>query len=195
MKPLQIAHIVFLIFIINLFRVDCFGQNTIEQKALSNNEDERIGYTLIVEGFYLNNLNKNYAIDKSSFSMRMVNGYQFNPYFFMGIGVAAESGATPISLDCRFSLSKEKTSPYLGLNVGYNITSLSNNKEGIRFNPTVGIKSPINKNLALTFNLGMYWFYSDYTYKTNSYYNYTNIERLNNLFMSIGGGLVFLINK
>lgn len=195
MKPIQITHIAILAFLINIITFESFGQNTKEQKSLSNFDDERSGYTLIVEGFYLNNLNKNYAIDKSSFCMRMVNGYQFNPYFFMGIGIGAESGATPISLDCRFSLSKEKTGPYLGLNMGYNITGLSNNKEGIRINPTVGLKSSISKKLALTFNLGMYWYYSDYTSKTNSYYNYTNTERLNNLFMSIGGGLVFLINQ
>ena len=192
MKPLHITHIVLLAFLINIIPSVCFGQNTTDQKSLSNNEEASSGYTLFIEGFYLNNLNKNYAIDKSSFSMRMVNGYQFNPYFFMGMGVAAESGATPISLDFRFSLSKVKTSPYLGLNMGYNITSLSNDKEGIRFNPTVGVKSPINNKIALAFHIGLYWYYSDYTtYQTNSYYNYTNIERLNNLFMSIGGGLVF----
>jgi hypothetical protein len=196
MKPLQITHIAILAFSINLFIPASYGQNTIEQKVLSNIDNERIGYTLIIEGFYLNNLNKNYAIDKSSFCMRMVNGYQFNPYFFMGIGIGAESSATPISLDCRLSLSKEKTSPYLGLNIGYNITSLPINKEGIRINPTIGIKSAINKKIALTFNLGMYWYYSDYnTSKTISYYNYSNTERLNNLFMSMGGGLIFLINR
>jgi hypothetical protein len=193
---MQINNIIILAILVNLFTLDGFSQNTTQQKALSINEDERSGYTLIVEGFYINNLNKNYANDKSTVSMRMINGYQFNPYFFMGIGIAAESGATPISLDCRFSLTKDKTSPYLGLNMGYNITSLSNNKEGIRINPNVGIKSPLSKNLALTFNLGLYWYFSDYaTSKSNSYYNYTSIERLNNLFMSIGGGLVFLINK
>jgi hypothetical protein len=134
-------------------------------------------------------------------SLRVINGLQFGKRFTFGVGIAAESQSIPFSIDLRYSPKGNNSVPVLGLNMGYNFF---NKGEGVRINPTFGIKKYLTEKTALLVNFGVYWYESSLittSYRITTYNNqwgsgtnYTfnsNTTKINNLFLSIGGGLSF----
>jgi hypothetical protein len=88
---------------------------------------------------------------------RTVNGYQLNQHFSFGIGIGIDNYKDetflPVTADIRMTLLKGKASPVFTWNVGYAV-GLNNIQGGVIFNPQIGIKTFISKNVAYLFNLG-----------------------------------------
>ena len=128
------------------------------------------------------------------FGLRTVNGYQFSPYFTLGVGLGYEafddSGLMPITLDSRIMFLNKKFSPVLNLNGGYSVGL--NNSGGLYANPSIGLRMFLSKKTALLFNIG--YKVQQLTFKTVTNYNYyygqpytkTSIENFNFLSFSLG---------
>lgn len=94
-----------------------------------------------------------------SFGLLNSHGYQFSPYVYVGAGFGINYHHTenfdnvisiPVFSNTRINFIDSNTSPYLDLKVGYSFYDL----EGVFMSPSIGIKSSINDNLALNFQLG-----------------------------------------
>jgi hypothetical protein len=93
----------------------------------------------------------------NSFGFRTVNGYQFNKHFSLGIGIGIDKYKNttflPITFDGRATILKGKISPIFTANIGYAF-GLNDSKGGVTFNPQIGIKTYLSKNIAYIFNFG-----------------------------------------
>lgn len=107
------------------------------------------------------------------FSCHIVNAYQASPLFAIGIGVGADVAGRngfmlPVYEDMRIYFRHHATSPFIELPFGYNgmvaMTQTTINGytssgyrlyNGIMFNPSFGVRSPIWKNkLAVLIQVG-----------------------------------------
>jgi hypothetical protein len=95
-----------------------------------------------------------------SFGLRSINGYQLNHHWTLGIGVGFDkhknASYIPLTFDVRASILKGVFSPVFNANLGYAI-GLNSTEGSIVFNPSIGLKRYIKKDIAYTFNLGMKW--------------------------------------
>lgn len=197
MKLSKSKNLMALIFITTIIN------NAFSQTKSENNIVKKVRYSLVTELFYLkkesNSIPDNYI--KSTMSFRIINGLQFKNRFSIGVGMSAEANALPLSFDLRYSPKGNISVPILGLNMGYDFF---NKGEGVRINPTFGIKKYLTDKTALLINFGVYWYESSLTttsYRITNYNNQwgsgtnyifnSNITKTNNLFLSIGGGLSF----
>lgn len=82
-------------------------------------------------------------------------GYQFDPYLFLGIGVEfdyhkdLEALFVPIYADIRINLIKTPVCPFLDLKFGYSVV-----KSGLFFNPNLGIRFPATAKMAMNVSIG-----------------------------------------
>ncbi len=151
---------------------------------------------LVYSPSYENINNEEPYFNEYSYGFRTVNGYQFNEYFSLGLGIGVDkyvkSILFPVTIDARTILLKGKESPYFSLNVGYSIgfNQAGNNIGGLLLNPSIGIKMFISKRVAYYFGVG---------YKLRSQTN-TSIDLLNysntystiySKFLSISTGFSF----
>ena len=87
-------------------------------------------------------------------------GYQFNPYFFLGVGAGAqylsnvEKAGIPIYLDMRGTLFLGKVSPYFALKMGYEKLTDWYVDGGFYCSPVVGVKLMTARRQAVTLGLG-----------------------------------------
>jgi hypothetical protein len=112
------------------------------------------------------------------FSLNVINGYIFNPYFMIGIGIGMDASTQnvfmmPLFEDIRVHFLKGKVSPYFDLRIGYNaefVTSYGqlNIDHGFLCNPSLGARVALNKKAALSFGIG----FKLIATKSNDYYNY-----------------------
>lgn len=127
-----------------------------------------------------------------TFGLRTVNGYQFNPYFTLGLGLGYEaydnSGLIPITLDSRIMFLKKKVSPVLNINGGYSVGL--NNSGGLYANPSIGLRAFLSRKTAFLFNIG--YKLQQLTFETIPTYNYytqqtvKSTENFNFLSFSLG---------
>ncbi len=69
----------------------------------------------------------------SSTRYQMTHGYQFNPYFSLGLGIAYVSyneplNTVPVFLDAKMKLLKANTTPFTFIKLGYSFTSEGDNE-------------------------------------------------------------------
>lgn len=87
-------------------------------------------------------------------------GYQFNPYFFLGVGAGAqylsniEKVGIPIYLDMRGTLFLGKVSPYFALKMGYEKLTDWYVNGGFYCSPVVGVKLMTSRRQAVTLGIG-----------------------------------------
>ncbi len=111
-----------------------------------------------------------YATDRLEFSTS--HGYQFNPYFYLGVGAAvnyyhdADVASIPLFVNPRVDIPTNSViSPFVDLKVGYTV---SDNVEGFYLAPSIGARFNLQNNMGVNFSLG-------YTLqKTDGYYYYTD---------------------
>jgi hypothetical protein len=90
-------------------------------------------------------------------------GYQFNPYLFLGLGVGAhyfigpESYAMPIFADIRANFSRGKVIPFSGLKIGY----VAGERNGLYLNSFVGGKFMITSKFAFNLSFGYTYQYAE----------------------------------
>jgi hypothetical protein len=131
------------------------------------------------------------------FGFKTVNGYQVNEHLSLGIGIGLEQcrigvlkNATllPITFDARATILTGRVSPVFTVNTGYTI-GFNDVKGGLVFNPQIGIKTYISKNLAYIFNVGYRWQGQEVRYPTG--FNTKNIVNVNSKFITISTGFAF----
>jgi hypothetical protein len=130
--------------------------------AQTANVYQKSGYKGFVEAGYT------VGIDDNNFGRVEVStshGYQFNPYFFLGVGLALsyytepEKSAMPIFADARVNFLKGKFVPFAGVKIGY---TTSDAVKGFYFAPSVGVKMMLSRHSALNFSLGYVYQAADY---------------------------------
>ena len=118
------------------------------------------------------------------FAVMIVNGYHFNPYFTMGLGVGAEISTKsvhnfPVFVDMRAYFTKTRVAPFFNFATGYNAMVQSYDSyydsgtdayHGFLFSPAFGARFAINQKIAATFSIGYKYVGSmikiDYYYDT-----------------------------
>lgn len=108
----------------------------------------------------------------SAIRFQMVNGYQIDPNFSMGIGIGYTNyndplSAIPLFLDLKYKLLKANTTPFLYLKPGYSFSLLMNesgetnnrneiesHKGGRTINAGIGLNFIVNENIGWYFSLG-----------------------------------------
>jgi len=119
------------------------------------------GYKGIVELGYLVGVG-DYGMDR--LKLDIINGYQINPYFSLGIGIGLryyfdrEKVLMPLFADFRVNFINKNVSPYLSLGLGYSFDA-TNGFEGFEsvgflLNPTVGVSFKISDKSSVNVGLG-----------------------------------------
>lgn len=106
-------------------------------------EGLKAGFTGIMETSYLFKQGP-YGIDR--FKLNLINGYQFNPYVYLGVGVGyryyfnSSIPIIPIFGDLRVYVLNNKYSPFISFAAGYSYYLLNDFKEvGPMINPKIGL--------------------------------------------------------
>ena len=131
------------------------------------------GYKAIVEigfGPGVGNTYYNYSMDR--FKINIINGYQLNPYFSIGLGTGlryyptAEEAIVPVFADFRANLLKRNVTPYISLGIGYSFDATNGFKNvGFLFNPIAGINFKVSDKSSMNVGLG-------YEMQNMEYYDY-----------------------
>ncbi|MFC2079925.1 hypothetical protein ACFLRQ_00460 [Bacteroidota bacterium] len=83
--------------------------------------------------------------------LNVINGYQFNPYFSMGIGTGIwyhRHALVPLFADFRAYLLDKKISPFLALDTGFIF------RESIFLLPTFGVSWKLSKYFVINLSFG-----------------------------------------
>ena len=119
-------------------------------------------------------------------------GYQFNPYFYAGLGAAVhyyhedDVVEVPIFADFRADILDQKISPFIDLKLGYTV----HENTGFYMSPTVGCRFGLGENVALNVGIGYTMQKMEVNYFTYSY-SYAGSERKNIGGFSFRVGLEF----
>lgn len=119
-----------------------------------NRRGARKGYGGFIEGGYT------FRSLESGMNFSTSHGYQFNPYFYTGVGVGVSLLASdtktyyaiPVFADFRFNFLNNSITPFIGVKVGYSFND--SELEGWYIAPAVGCRFSINRNLAVNLNIG-----------------------------------------
>ncbi len=100
------------------------------------------------------------------------HGYQFNPYFFAGVGMGfnwyhdSEVFGLPIYAHFRSEFSPRKISPFFDLKIGYSVLDA----EGFHMNPSVGCRFAVGEKTGVSLSLGYTLQMAEYYYYGYGYY-------------------------
>lgn len=193
-KSIKIETVIKSVFVYQMDEIEKLTKETIQGKSGGSlsNSGLRSGYKGIVElGYQIGT--GDYGMDR--FKLNIINGYQVNPYFSLGLGTGlryyfdAEALLIPVFADFRANFINNKISPYLSLGVGYSLNA-TDDFEGIGFllNPTVGVSFKVSDksamNVALGYEMQKMEFYN------GGYYGY-NTSSVNSGAISINVGISF----
>ena len=141
-----------IIVLLALFLVaPIFSQDELNVLGSSKEEGLQKGYKCLVELGYLRG---NGDAFYNALKLNIINGYQFNPYFFMGIGTgiwihpAGREPLFPLYVDFRGYLLNKKISPFLAMDSGLIF------EEALFIMPSVGVSWKISKHFALDLSFG-----------------------------------------
>ncbi|WLD25125.1 hypothetical protein NU10_07085 [Flavobacterium dauae] len=157
------------VFVYQMEEIDKFTKEAIlENNSTYNNLGFKKGYRGIVESGY--EVGVGYSgIDR--LKLNVINGYQINPYFFVGVGTGVryytdiDQVLIPIFADFRVNFIDNKFSPYLAFDIGYSFDATNDFLgEGLLLSPTVGVDFKISDNTTMNFGIGyemqkLYFYY------------------------------------
>ncbi len=121
-------------------------------------------------------------------SISIINGYQFNPFVALGLGIGADISAVniynmPVFADLRINFLKTRVTPFAAVDLGYNAQFVKTDpysyyasspsavvSHGMVFNPSLGIKVGISKKIGASLAVGYKMLGTNSTYTTYSYY-------------------------
>ena len=142
------------------------------REPVTRDNMKKKGYMNILEVILGRSLTEDSQIDNAfedpvpSAGLQTVNGYQFNPYLSLGLGIGihayTEYVFVPFFADVRINFMNETVSPFLSLSGGYSfsgyeclgIGSSDVYYGGTYFNPAFGVRFNYRKTKALAFSLG-----------------------------------------
>lgn len=137
-----------------------------------------------------------YIVDLSDYDANKVeistsHGYQFNNYFYLGGGVAADFYtdadliAVPIFVDFRANFINKKVTPFADIKTGYSVGDV----EGLYVSTGIGVRFSLKGkkalNLKLEYNYQQHNDHGDYSYN-NNYYSYDYDYDLEGLGFKVG---------
>jgi len=102
------------------------------------------------------------------FEMQTSHGYQFLPYFYMGVGAGmsyfheSKAVAVPVFADLRADFFNNSITPFVDFKVGYSVADVT----GFYMSPSLGCRFGLKQNLALNFSVG----YTMQKYDWETYY-------------------------
>ncbi len=116
-------------------------KKTTASHTSSVSREKTKGYVGIIDAFYGIGVG-DYA--ENLFGVTMVNGYRFNPYFSLGVGVGlkyypdSETTMVPVFADLRATFTRKNITPFVALGIGAPVISDAVGSVGFFFNPHVG---------------------------------------------------------
>ncbi|MGN0214096.1 MAG: hypothetical protein ACI4AH_04725 [Muribaculaceae bacterium] len=114
------------------------------RSSVSNSQDETsVGYRGFIDAAFTIGTG-DCGVDRVE--LATIHGYQFNPYFFAGVGVAGhyylsdglDNFALPVFADFRGEYNTGQVTPFFDFRIGYSIDV--NEIKGIYVAPSVGVK-------------------------------------------------------
>lgn len=100
----------------------------------------------------------------AAFSATIINGYQFNQHFSLGLGVGIEHFESlhfPAFLDARFHFRRAPMSPFIAMKGGYGIPAAreawrgqTENYGGVLFGAELGVRNYSSDKFGLVFSAG-----------------------------------------
>ena len=129
------------------------GQRRSGQFMLDGNGVQR-GYRGFVDLGYT--IGKKYGENTNRIEIATSHGYQFNPYFYAGLGAGvnyyhkADVWEVPVFADLRTDMLDNWITPYVDFRIGYSVYD----ETGFYMSPTVGCRFNFGNNLALNFGIG-----------------------------------------
>ncbi|WP_195662611.1 DUF481 domain-containing protein [Bacteroides congonensis] len=146
------------------------------------------GYKGFVDFGYIADLSD---YDANKVEISTSHGYQFNNYFYLGGGVAADFYtdadliAVPIFVDFRANFINKKVTPFANIKTGYSVGDV----EGAYVSTGIGVRFSLKGkkaiNLKLEYNYQQHNDHGDYSYN-NNYYSYDYDYDLEGLGFKIG---------
>ena len=178
------------------------SQNRLE-RAYLNNEVRKVskykGFIDVGGGFGVGKYGKGLGL----FSFQTSHGYQFNPYFYLGVGVGVDryigEGLDPFSAgfldkfffpifaDARVNFLDKSITPFFDAKIGYSIHEYASSSFipnlNPYFNPNLGVSFKLKKKTALNLGIGYimqmdkqdYYNYYNYDYNYDYDYRHKNI--------------------
>lgn len=146
------------------------------------------GYKGFVDFGYIADLSD---YDANKVEISTSHGYQFNNYFYLGGGVAADFYtdadliAVPIFVDFRANFINKKVTPFADIKTGYSVGDV----EGAYVSTSIGVRFSLKGkkaiNLKLEYNYQQHNDHGDYSYN-NNYYSYDYDYDLEGLGFKVG---------
>lgn len=146
------------------------------------------GYKGFVDFGYIADLSD---YDANKVEISTSHGYQFNNYFYVGGGVAADFYtdadliAVPIFVDFRANFINKKVTPFADIKTGYSVGDV----EGAYVSTGIGVRFSLKGkkaiNLKLEYNYQQHNDHGDYSYN-NNYYSYDYDYDLEGLGFKVG---------
>lgn len=127
----------------------------------------------------------------TSFGASMINGYRFNEYFYLGLGVGfgysnalngvdidkygytteyrTDAYLIPIYASIKANFTKSNISPFFRFNIGYTFDANQYIKDapGLMIEPSIGVDFKINDKNTIYTALGFNLQHSEYSYTRN----------------------------
>lgn len=142
------------------------------------------GYKGFIDFGYIADLSD---YDANKVEISTSHGYQFNNYFYLGGGVAADFYtdadliAVPIFVDFRANFINKKVTPFADIKTGYSVGDV----EGLYVSTGIGVRFSLKGKKAL--NLKLEYNYQQYDYYYSGYYiNYDDTADLEGLGFKVG---------
>jgi opacity protein-like surface antigen len=127
--------------------------------AESRNNGLKPGYKFMFNMGPQRGIGNLYKADRLQFDV--INGYQINPYFSLGLGIGAryysaqQALLVPIFLDIRTNFTNKPLSPYVAVGAGYSLVASNDFKDvGLLLNPSAGVSIRISDKSAMNVGLG-----------------------------------------
>ncbi len=146
------------------------------------------GYKGFIDFGYIADLSD---YDANKVEISTSHGYQFNNYFYLGGGVAADFYtdadliAVPIFVDFRANFINKKVTPFADIKTGYSVGDV----EGAYVSTGIGVRFSLKGkkaiNLKLEYNYQQHNDHGDYSYN-NNYYSYDYDYDLEGLGFKVG---------
>ena len=133
------------------------------------------------------------------FSLDVVNSYQFSPYISLGLGVGTQLSGSghniemlSVYADTRIYFMKSNVGPFLDVAIGYSgmfmkyadydsfnlsATTVREFNNGMMFNPSVGIRVSLGREVAMTVDMG---------------YRLNYLQAPNNVYYLVSGDATFI---
>lgn len=151
-------------------------------KEVNTNYDEKSKKNIVLSKYRFFNITEFvYGFSDKVIGLQTINGVTLGESISLGIGIGYDKypdiGLSPIFLDFRYFITKNKISPFIELPIGqsfiidyYARDGNEGNLSGFYTNPSMGIKFKISPNTAFNLSLGFKY------QKSKEYLSYKNVN-------------------